>query len=155
MCGAGRLLCAAPEAVGPGQIYREEGRKGEEKGQLVGGVGGERGWHALRAQRLLEKLMGRLSEGEGGKLAIRLPSRPSASGMLCLFTAPWKPDACFSWEITSSRATGGWQGVSREIFPPAHQLELLGGRGKAVGDAFGERRKGACRWKWGASERSA
>lgn len=40
MCGAGRLLCAAPEAVGPGQIYREEGRKGEEKGQLVGGVGG-------------------------------------------------------------------------------------------------------------------
>lgn len=41
MCGAGRLLCAAaPEAVGPGQIYREEGRKGEEKGQLVGGGGG-------------------------------------------------------------------------------------------------------------------
>lgn len=43
MCGAGRLLCAAPEAVGPGQIYREEGRKGEEKGQLVGGVGGGAG----------------------------------------------------------------------------------------------------------------
>ena len=112
MCGAGRLLCAALEAVGLGQIYREEGRKGEEKGQLVGGGGGggggggSRGWHALRAQCLLEKLMGRLSEGEGGKLACRPPSQPSASGMLCLFTAPWKPDACFSWEITSSRAMG-------------------------------------------------
>lgn len=43
MCGAGRLLCAALEAVGLGQIYREEGRKGEEKGQLVGGGGGGAG----------------------------------------------------------------------------------------------------------------
>lgn len=80
--------------------------KGKRRGSWWEGVGGERGWHALRAQCLLEKLMGRLSEGEGGKLACRPPSQPSASGMLCLFTAPWKPDACFSWEITSSRAMG-------------------------------------------------
>ena len=99
----------------------------EREGAAVGGVR-QRGWHALRAQACW-KLMGRLSEGEGGKLA-RPPCRPSASGMLCLFTTSWKPDASFSWEITSSRATGGWQDVSREIFPPAHQLELLGDQGK-------------------------
>lgn len=147
VCGAAGCWLQLPRRWARDRFTGKKGEKGQRRGSWWEGVGGA-GWHALRAQRLLEKLMGRLSEGEGGKLA-RPPCRPSASGMLCLFTTSWKPDACFSWEITSSRATGGWQDVSREIFPPAHQLELLRDQGKAVGDAFGDRRKGARRWRWG------
>ena len=123
------LQCAAPEAVGRDRFTGKKGEKGKRRGRC--GRGGAAGLACAQGPGLLGKLMGRLSEGEGGKLA-RPPCRPSASGMLCLFTTSWKPDACFSWEITSSRATGGWQDVSREIFPPAHQLELLGDKGKEV-----------------------
>lgn len=48
-------------------------------------------------------------------------------------------DPCVSWEITSPRAGGSWQGVSKETSLPP-QLELLEtgvGEGVAAGDALG------------------
>ena len=108
--------------MGLGLIYREEARKGKRRGGSwrVEGV-----WQVLGAHRLLEKLMGRLGEGEGGKAdRAALPALGLWNAMFIYGSV----DPCFSWEITSSRAAGDWQDVSKAISLPL-QLELLGTRG--------------------------
>lgn len=107
--------------MGLGLIYREEARKGKRRGGSwwVDGV-----WQVLGAHRLLEKLMGRLGEGEGGKAGrAALPALGLWNAMFIYGSV----DPCFSWEITSSTAAGGWQRVSKAISLPL-QLELLGTR---------------------------
>lgn len=50
-------------------------------------------------------------------------------------------DPCFSWEITSPRAGGSWQDVSKEgSLPP--QLALSGDQGVAAGEALEEEELG-------------
>lgn len=63
-------------------------------------------------------------------------------------------DPCFSWEITSPRAGGSWQDVSKEgSLPP--QLELLGDQGVAAGDALGGEEEVGLQVVLGTSEWSA
>lgn len=71
----------------------------------------------------LEKLMGHLRErGRAGRAA--LPARLLWNAVFIYGSV----DPCFSWEITSPRAGGSWQDVSKEgSLPP--QLALSETRG--------------------------
>lgn len=104
------------------------GEQGEAvAGERTGRFSGPGAW--------LEKLMGHLRErGRAGRAA--LPARLLWNAVFIYGSV----DPCFSWEITSPRAGGSWQDVSKEgSLPP--QL-ALGDPGVAAGEALEEEEGG-------------
>lgn len=86
-------------------------------------MAGERAGRFSGPGCLAGKLMGHLREGA----KLTGPALPP----LLLWNAVFiygAVDPCVSWEITSPRAGGSWQGVSKEASLPP-QLELLETRG--------------------------
>lgn len=150
------LTVQTPKAVGLQLIYREAPRRG---GWWGVGVAGERAGRFSGPSAWLEKLTGHLLEGDktissrGTKLA-----RPALPPLL-LWNAVFiygSVDPCFSWEITSPRAGGSWQDVSKAgSFPPPPAVRAFGHQGLGVGDASGEREEVGPQVVLGTSEWSA
>lgn len=145
-----------PKAVGLQLIYRKAPRRG---GWWGVGVAGERAGRFSGPSAWLEKLTGHLLEGDkaisarGTKLA-----RPALPPLL-LWNAVFiygSVDPCFSWEITSPRAGGSWQDVSKAgSFSPPPAVRAFGHQGLGVGDASGEQEEVGPQVVLGTSEWSA